>query len=308
MNVAYLKYAVEIANTKSISKAAENLYMGQPNLSRAIKSLEESLGIEIFKRSSKGIRITEEGEEFLKSARKIMKQIDELEQKYNGDATPVQKLSVCVPRASYMSDAISEFAKKINKEEPADIYYRESNSMRVINEVVIENSNLGIIRYRDVYEPEFRRLFHDKKLEHKILSEFSYNLVMSKDDPLATKENIKEEDLSGYIEITHADPYVPNMPLIDLKNAMRLNSVDKHIYVYERASQYDLLQNVKNTFMWMSPVSQEYLDKYNIIQKKCDFGNSIYRDVLIYRNGHKLTRFENMFLDEINRFICKGQK
>ena len=47
MNIAHLKYAVEIANTKSISKAAENLYMGQPNLSRAIKSLEDTIGINV---------------------------------------------------------------------------------------------------------------------------------------------------------------------------------------------------------------------------------------------------------------------
>ena len=40
MNVLHLKYAVEIANTGSINKAAEVLYMGQPNLSRAIKDLE----------------------------------------------------------------------------------------------------------------------------------------------------------------------------------------------------------------------------------------------------------------------------
>ena len=305
MNVAYLKYAVEIANTKSISKAAENLYMGQPNLSRAIKSLEDSIGIEIFKRSSKGIRITEEGEEFLASARKIMKQIDELEAKYNGENVAVQKLSVCVPRASYMSEAISEFAKKINIYEPADIYYRESNSMRVINEVVIENCNLGIIRYRDIYEKEFFRLFQDKKLDYKVLNEFMYSLVVSKDDPLASKDCIKEEDLASYIEIAHADPYVPNMPLIDLKNAMRLGVVDKRIYVYERASQYDLLQNVKNTFMWMSPVSQEYLDKHNIIQKKCEFNDAIYKDVLIYRKGHKLTPFEKLFLEEIERVKCK---
>ena len=65
MNIAHLKYVVEIANTNSISKAAENLYMNQPNLSRAIKSLEEEIGIEIFIRSSKGIRITPEGEEFI---------------------------------------------------------------------------------------------------------------------------------------------------------------------------------------------------------------------------------------------------
>lgn len=301
MNIAHLKYAVEIANTKSISKAAENLYMGQPNLSRAIKSLEDSLGIEIFKRSSKGIRITPEGEEFISSARKIMKQLDELENKYNGESTPTQKLSVCVPRASYMSEAISELAKNINLDEAADISYRESNSMRVINEVVIENCNLGIIRYRYIYEKEFIKLFQDKKLEYKVVNEFSYVMVMSKKDPLAKKDMIVEEELEGYIEVAHADPYVPNMPLIDLKNALRSNVINKRINVYERASQYDLLQNVDHTFMWMSPVSQEYLDKYNLIQKKADFNDSVYKDVLIYRKGHVLSNFEKKFLEEIQR-------
>ena len=231
-------------------------------------------------------------------------EIEELENKYNGESASVQKLSVCVPRASYMSEAISEFAKKINIDEPADIYYRESNSMRVINEVVIENCKLGIIRYRDIYEKEFKRLFQDKKLEHKVINEFTYLLVVSKNDPLANKENLEESDLIEYIEVAHADPYVPNMPLIDLKNAMRSSVINKRINVFERASQYDLLQNVKNTFMWMSPVSQEYLDKYNLIQRKCSFSDNIYKDVLIHRKGHKLTNFENMFLEEIDKAKC----
>ena len=53
MNLLHMKYAVEIAKTKSISKAAENLYTAQPNLSRAIKELEESLEITIFNRTTK---------------------------------------------------------------------------------------------------------------------------------------------------------------------------------------------------------------------------------------------------------------
>ena len=57
MNILHLKYAVEVAKTKSISKAAENLYMGQPNLSRAIKELEESLGITIFGVKYRKLRI-----------------------------------------------------------------------------------------------------------------------------------------------------------------------------------------------------------------------------------------------------------
>ena len=98
MNILHLKYAVEVAKTKSISKAAENLYMGQPNLSRAIKELEESLGITIFDRTPKGITLTPQGEEFLQYARRIISQVDEVEQMYKNRASGKQKFSVCVPR------------------------------------------------------------------------------------------------------------------------------------------------------------------------------------------------------------------
>ena len=42
MNTALFKYALEVEKTNSISRAAENLFMAQPNLSKAIKELEES--------------------------------------------------------------------------------------------------------------------------------------------------------------------------------------------------------------------------------------------------------------------------
>ena len=67
MNILHLKYAVEVAKAGSLSKAAEALYMNQPNLSRAIKELEASLGITLFVRSARGMVPTPEGEEFLLS-------------------------------------------------------------------------------------------------------------------------------------------------------------------------------------------------------------------------------------------------
>jgi DNA-binding transcriptional LysR family regulator len=70
MNIQYLKYALEVAKQKSISKASRALYMGQPNLSRAIKELEDELGIVIFERNSKGIIPTPDGEEFLQYAKR----------------------------------------------------------------------------------------------------------------------------------------------------------------------------------------------------------------------------------------------
>ena len=61
MNTQHLKYAIEVERTGSITQAADNLYIGQPSLSKAIRELEESLGIVIFKRTSKGVVPTEKG-------------------------------------------------------------------------------------------------------------------------------------------------------------------------------------------------------------------------------------------------------
>lgn len=79
MNLLHLKYAVVIAETNSMTKAADLLFTAQPNLSRAIKELESTLGITVFRRTSKGIFPTPQGEEFLGYARKILAQVDAVE-------------------------------------------------------------------------------------------------------------------------------------------------------------------------------------------------------------------------------------
>ena len=107
MNLLHLKYAVEVAKTSSITKAAENLYMGQPNLSRAIKELEEDLGIRIFQRSSRGIVPTEQGEAFLGYARTILQQVDAIEKMYREERQHMSRLSVSAPRAAYVACAFA---------------------------------------------------------------------------------------------------------------------------------------------------------------------------------------------------------
>ena len=79
MNLLHMKYAVEIAEAKSINRASETLFVGQPTLSRAIKELEQNLGIKIFDRSAKGMFLTPDGEVFIRYAKAILKQVDEVE-------------------------------------------------------------------------------------------------------------------------------------------------------------------------------------------------------------------------------------
>lgn len=299
MNILHLKYATEIAKTKSISKAAENLYMGQPNLSRAIKELEEHIGITIFKRTSKGISVTDDGEEFLRYARRIIAQVEQVEDIYINGKRKVQQFSVSVPRASYISDAFTEFSKTIKTGSPADFFYKETNSMKTINNVLREDYNLGIVRYKSTFDEHYRIMFNDKKLVSRTITEFSYVLITAQTSPLARMDNITSQDLSEFIEVCHADPYVPSMPLIDVKKAELSESVDKRIYVFERASQMEILSRVPNTFMWVSPVPEETLRKYGLIEIQTNVDEKVYKDVLIYRNGYKPSELDNLFIEQL---------
>ena len=164
MNILHLKYAVEIAKTGSLNKAAENLYMGQPNLSRAIKELESSLGITIFDRSAKGMVATAEGEEFLQYARKILAQIDAVEAIYKTGVPVKRKFSISVPRASYIAEAFTQFSKQVDGDGSAELFYKETNSSRAIKNILEADYKLGIIRYAESYDKYFKDMIEEKGL------------------------------------------------------------------------------------------------------------------------------------------------
>ena len=299
MNILHLKYAVEVANTGSISKAAENLYMNQPNLSRAIKELEDSLGIMIFERTAKGMLVTPDGEEFLGYAKKILKQIDEVEAIYTKGRVDKQRFSISVPRASYISNAFAQFVKKVGKEKPFEIFYKETNSMRAINNILHADYKLGIIRYASGYDKYFKKMLDEKGLAYEIIAEFNYVLIMSKYHALASNENIRFSDLKKYTEIAHADPFVPSLPISAVKKEELPDDIEKRIFVFERASQFDLLSSDTNTFMWVSPAPNDLLDRYDLIQKECADNQKIYKDVLIYRKEYRLSDLDKLFITEL---------
>ena len=290
-----MKYAVEVAKLGSLNKAAETLLIAQPNISRSIKELEADLGITIFNRSAKGMDLTPEGEEFINYAQNILKQIDEVEMLYKQGAPNKQKFSISVPRACYISDAFAEFSKSI-KASPAEIFYKETNTQTTINNVLNNDYKLGIIRYAGNYNKFFKAMLEEKGLCYEMVAEFSYVLIMSTASPLAEKDEITFDDLSPFIEIAHADPYVPSMPLSKVAKDELPDNIDRRIYIFERASQFDLLSENPETFMWVSPASQKILDRYSLVQKKCIDNKKIYKDVIIYKDGYKLSDLDKHFI------------
>ena len=297
MNILHLKYVVCIAENGSINKAAEELHVAQPNLSRVVKEMEADLGIQFFRRSSRGMRLTPDGELFVRQAQKILEQVDEMESLYKEKKAGKQRFSLSAPRASYISDAFASFSRTLGKEE-AEIFYHETNALQAVKNILEVGYNLGIIRYAAGYDQYFRQMLGAKGLKSEMVAEFRYVLVMREDCPLAALESIHFSDLHQYIQIAHADPYVPSLPLSAVRDE-ELPQTPRRIFVFERGSQMDLLAGNPETFMWVSPLPQRLLRQLHLVQRECAENRRVYRDMLIHRQDYRLTELDKRFITEL---------
>ncbi len=299
MNLLHMKYAVEIAKTNSINKAAEVLYVGQSALSRAIKDLETSLGITLFERSAKGMFLTPDGEVFVRYAKNVLRQVDAIENMFSEGTVSKKRFSISVPRASYVTDAFAKFSKLLDKNSEIELFYKETNSMRTIKNLLTEDYKLGIIRYAENYDKYYKAMMDEKGIDYELITEFHYVLIMNENCPLAAKENITYSDLHDCIEIAHADPYVPSLPFAAVKKEELPDNSNRRIFVFERGSQFELLAQNPETFMWVSPIPQALLSRYGLVQRNCDENKRMYKDVLIHRKEYALTDLDNLFIEEL---------
>jgi DNA-binding transcriptional LysR family regulator len=249
------------------------------------------------------MELTPDGEEFMDYARDILHRIDKIEQSYRDGSHKKRKFSISVPRACYISAAIAEFSKNIGDTD-VEIYYKETNSKKTIKKLLENEYKLGIIRYSENYDKYYKTMLEEKGFACELVAEFSYVLIMSRDNPLASKETITYDDLSSYIEIAHADPYVPSLSMSKVFREELPDHIGQRIFVFERASQFDLLSENPRTFMWVSPASQQILDRYNLVQRVCEGNKKIYKDILIYHKGYKLTKLDKDFITA----LCESRR
>lgn len=266
--------------------------MAQPNLSKALKELEKDLGFAIFKRTSTGVRVTEEGTQFLYHAKRIMEQLDAMERigpKSNSDKL---RYKISIPRGSYIVDGFTSFVSELNLEKGMEITINETNPLGTIINVADKGYNIGIIRYQSKDEEYFLNFLKSNHLTHETLWEFEYVLVMSENHPLAKNEVITIDELKKYTKIAHGDLDLPHDKYSG--NAQK-NANKNTIYVYERGSQFDLLSNVPGTYMWVSPIPEKVLKKNHLIQRSCKAEDNLYKDVLIVREDYHINEYDRLF-------------
>ena len=171
----------------------------------------------------------------------------------------------------------------------------------MITNILKADYHLGILRYASNYDKYFKEMLAEKGMVWELITEFRYVLAMSKEHPLAKQDEVHFDDLKPYIEIAHADPYVPSLPLSVVKKEELPDETDRRIFVFERASQFDLMAENHETYMWLSPVPQKLKDRYGLVEKNCPDNKKTYRDLLIYRKDYHLSELDRRFITELCR-------
>ena len=197
MTLTQLRYVITVAEAKSMNEAARQLFISQPSLSAAMKDLEEEIGIEIFRRSNKGIAVTPAGEEFVGYARQVVEQYRLIETKYVEKTNIKKKFAVSTQHYTFAVKAFVEMVKQFGMDE-YEFAVRETKTYEVIEDVRNFKSEIGILYLNDFNEKVLHKLFAEYGLEfHPILDCYIY-VYMWKGHPLAGRKKVTLEELEDY--------------------------------------------------------------------------------------------------------------
>lgn len=292
MNIKHLQYMIEIERVGSISQAAKNLYVGQPNLSRILREVEESVGFTVFDRTHQGIRPTERGMAFLQHAHNILREMDAIETMGSG-ITEGNRLRVCIPHSTAAFHMICKYLIPLIENKRINAVIREAHPKKTLELLASGHAEMGVIRFREEYRQYFAEIAANANLKFQLLKDYEDVILLAKDHPLAQKPVISLSDLLDYPQITHSDRYfLPNQ---------KLGLEPSRIYTVDRQGQLALLRNLHGSYMWSAPVPDELLEEWGVVQCRCDKNTNRYSEALIYNPTYIMSETEKNLLEMLRK-------
>ena len=144
MTLQQLRYVITVAESGTITEAANKLYISQPSLTNAIHELEKEMNIVIFNRTNKGISLSKEGEDFLGYARQVLEQASILEDRYKGNSGGKKQFCVSTQHYSFAVNAFVDLIKEYDADQYSFII-RETQTGEIIEDVANGKSEIGVI-------------------------------------------------------------------------------------------------------------------------------------------------------------------
>lgn len=240
MTLLQMSYILEIDRCGSMNKAAQRLFLSQSTLSSAILEAERELGITIFHRSNRGIRLTEDGKELLAQITPLVERSRKLERYYSRRREKDWlHLSVAAQRYPFCAKAFVELLQE-PEQRPMQMSLKEMDMSAVIREVAQGESELGVIFVSDLTEHEVFRVLEEKSLRFQPLVRLKPQVFMRKGHPLAGESSVTVEQLRDFPHVVFAQP---DGDLNFAEEAVPGSGVDfpRMVYVSDRATIYNVL-------------------------------------------------------------------
>jgi LysR family transcriptional regulator, transcription activator of glutamate synthase operon len=193
VNIEQLKYIVEVTKTRSISTAAENLYISQSTISKAITNLEQELKITLFKRTRLGTEPTAEGKSIIRKAYEIENKLQEIYEEAKLQLSIMDgELNISASPSLFMSillGVLSNFKKDYPN---IRIVMTEKKSPEVIEDVLQGRIDLGLAMIDGIDLGSHEELTVETLLNGRVMVCVSKNSPLSFSDSLTPEEIINE--------------------------------------------------------------------------------------------------------------------
>lgn len=298
MTLQQLRYVIEVAKTGSMNVAAKQLFVSQPSLSMAIRELENDVHISIFERTTKGVVITAEGEEFLGYARQIINQVELLEDKYIEAGQIKKKFGVSAQHYSFAVKAFVEMVKGFDMDK-YEFAIREARTHDVIHDVVTGKSEIGILYTNDFNEKVLNKIFKDNQLEFVHLFTCEGYAYLWKNHPLAGKKVIALEELQDYpcLSFEQGD----NNSFYFAEEILSTYDFKKTIKSNDRATNLNLMVGL-NAFTLCSGIICEELNGSDYIAVK--LAKEVTMDIGYIKRAHmNMSEIGELYIEEIKKYV-----
>ena len=301
MTLAQLRYAITVAGASSMNEAARKLFISQPSLSAAIKELEEEVGVELFKRTNRGISVTLEGEEFIGYARQVVEQYNLIESKYILKENTKKKFGVSMQHYTFAVKAFVEMVKQFGMDE-YEFEIHETKTYDVIEDVKNCKSEIGILYLNDFNKKVLTKLFHESAVEFHELLKCHIYVYLWKGHPLASKEEITLEELEEYPCLSFDQGH--NNSFYFAEEVLSIYDYKRLIKANDRATFLNLMIGL-NGYTLCSGIMCEELNgsDYCAIKLKSD---EIMTIGYIARKGVQVSPLGKKYLEEISKYKDKA--
>ena len=298
MTLQQLRYVTMVAETGTITEAANRLYISQPSLTNAIHELEKEMNIVIFNRTNKGISLSREGEDFLGYARQILEQAAILEDKYKGNGGGKKQYCVSTQHYSFAVNAFVDLIKEYGQDE-YDFSLRETQTYEIIEDVARLRSEIGILFLNDFNEAVINKILKSYDLEFHQLYVAKPHVFISRKHPLAGKDRIINEELEEYPYLSfeqgeHNSFYFSEEVFAAVERK-------KNIRVRDRATLFNLLIGL-NGYTVCSGVIDKKLNGKDIIAVPLADESEMRIGYITHKKG-MMSRLAATYLEAIKKYL-----